>query len=609
MTRPAFRAALFALALSTTPAGAQRSARRVVDASGIAAAGWHHLSDIVDALPPGSAASTDGFNYMLSGSRIGFVEASASGARWMVRLDGQAMPVAFEGLSLLDAIPVAITQIDSIVITEGPGVVDGRTTFLGTIDLYTRQPRRGPSAVVDYQHGDESGDPGPYRYTARNSPNVEKLGPFASGAVAMAGSRAAVDIAARYSSLNITDARIASRFPAVSGRLQTDVNASGGSGIVTGRFAGGQHRLIAGRGRFTGLMYLPASGLDRSARVIASHAGVSGNVRANGLALRYAATVTALEVDSLGDILPFGLQQDRVIGDAFVEAGGNAAAFRFGAGANVGRQERTAADSSTTTAQRATERVWITYAKSARSATVGLQHEAGGLRASLSARAERELAKSRQLAMTVVAFNSWVDADNAWMDAFRSPVEHGASNRAADVRVDLTTRRIANILPNWYARGFVFSGLRASGSDAGIAGGVVASGDIGTHSTFAVRAELSERLGGTAADAGSTPGGFVEAGATTITPGRFRIALSGRYAPRRHWPPLEPDAITSVPEIRRVDFSVNKPLWHDRVRAQLVIRNALNQPEITHPLGAQWNLRTHLAVTVWLPGVSTGDGR
>src|SRR3954469_9758440 len=145
--------------------------------------------------------------------RVPFREATRTSiASWTVRLDGQMIPAAIGGTWILDAIPVAMTQIDSIVVMTGPRIVDGRATFLGSIELFTRRPIHGVSAIADYQHGDETGDPGPYRYTTRRNQNVEKLGPFTSGAAALAKSTWSIDVAARYASLNITDTNIVRQF-------------------------------------------------------------------------------------------------------------------------------------------------------------------------------------------------------------------------------------------------------------------------------------------------------------------------------------------------------------------------------------------------------------
>lgn len=620
MTRFAVRVGTLGLLFCTTPVAAQRcrgsdirpvpqppvncaarSARRTIDAAGIATAGWHRVGDIVSALPPGATASVDGFNHALTSSRVGFMEASGSTASWRVRLDGQTMPVSIAGLWILDAIPVAITQIDSVVIAEGPSIVDGQPVFLGTIDLYTRRPRRGLSSIGDYQHGDESGDPGPYRYTPRTSPNVEKLGPFASGAVAFATDRVTLDIGARYSTLNTTDTRILSRLP-VGGLVQPDANASGGSGVMTMHFAGGDHYIVAGRGRFSGLLHFPALGADQFRRVITSHAGASGAMMAGKVPVRYGVTATQLDIGPLGPQVVNPVEGDRLTGDAFVEAATIANRVRVGAGVNVGRQELTPS-----TSQRRTDRAWVTYSGAGETGTLSVHRALSNAKFAGTYRRELPMRDSESAAITLTAITSWRDADNAWMDGFGSATTHDRSMGMADARVEISTRDLLGLQPTWYGRGFMLSGHADSGRHYGIAIGVNADAPPVSRIRASIRGEVSQLLGNAGPGDQSAPNGFVEASASTTTPGRFLLALSGRYAPNTRWSfPLEPN---DVPETRRIDFSVNKPMWHDRIRAQFVMRNLLNQPERSHPFGAQWNLRTHLAVTIALPPSPAGASR
>jgi hypothetical protein len=59
-------------------------------------------------------------------------------------------------------------------------------------------------------------------------------------------------------------------------------------------------------------------------------------------------------------------------------------------------------------------------------------------------------------------------------------------------------------------------------------------------------------------------------------------------------------AVSAVSPVRRVDASLEKWLWHRRLRVELVYRNILNEVERYHPLGAQWNLRWHLSGSLTL---------
>jgi hypothetical protein len=581
------RATIAMLLIFATPLAGQRSDRRVLDRSAIAAAGWHRLGDIVAALPPGASASVDGFNHELRGSRLGFFATTQVTTSWVVRLNGQLVPMQIGGIWILDDIPVAITQLDSIVISEGPRLTDGRAASIGTIDLHTRRPR-GASIVGDYQHGDETGDPGPYRYTPRTTPNIEKLGPFASGAAAVGGSSISLDGAARYSSLNVTDQRIISR---ISG-YQSDVNASGGSGVATIDALGGQTYLVGGRGRFTGFLPLATVAGNQQARVIASHAGISGSITLLHGRWRYAASGTEVEIAPLGSIPLLIADKGRRYTDALLETD-IGSRVRAGAGITTGRQESPAE-----VRQYPAHRGWLTYSDGKESIDVAVERSAGRFRFSGGARLERAVNDSDRVGISATRLEAWRFGDFAWMD---QPVADSSATTASELRVDFTTRSVLGTRPTWYARAFSFSGTGAT-AVKGIAGGVTAMTPLNTRASARVRAEITQLVGDAGTGESSTPGGFVEGAVSTQTAGGFLVALSGRYAPRTHWS----GSVDDLPSTRRIDFSVNKPMWRDRVRAQLVMRNLLNAAERSHPDGAQWNLRTHLAVTIALP---SGAGR
>ena len=599
MMRTGLRAGWLALLLCSTPAAAQRSGRRVLRAADIAAAGWHRLGDIVSALPPGSVATIDGFNHQLTSSRVPFTGTQgATRAAWAVRLDGQRIPVVVDGMWILDALPVAMTQIDSVIISTGPRLVDGHATFLGTIDLYSRRPERGLSAVADYQHGDESGDPGPFRYTARSNPNVEKLGPFASGAAAFATPRWSIGGAARYSSLNITDSNIASRFPTTFGQLQSDANASGGSGALTTSFAGGTQHTIGGRGRFTGLLWVPSYGAEQSVRVIASHAGSSGALTTDRIAVRFGLTGTSLDVAELRSPLPFTIGHTRTMGEAFIEATPRDLPVAIGAGITVWRMERAGS-----TETEPTERLWATYDARGTAVSVTAAHGAGRVSVSASAAREWRLRDSATLAVTASHLGTTSDADGAWIDALGASTTPTRGVTMTELRGELTVERFRRMVPMLYSRVYAFRGTRAveGSGDVRGAAGLRATTPAGSRITAFLNAEVSAFTGVAQPGDDATPRSFIDAALSTIVAGNFRLAASGRFADGTSWPVLAAGARTDLPPLERIDVSMNKPFWHERIRAQLIVRNLLQSAEAYHPLGAQWNLRTHLALTIALP--------
>jgi hypothetical protein len=591
MTRIAGCRGLFVLLCCATPLVAQRSTRRVIDRAGIAAAGWHRVGEVVDALPPGSTASVEGFNSEIRGSRLGFFETTEVRASWLVRLNGQPMPMHVAGLWILDAVPVSMAQIDSIVINEGPRLSDGRAVFLGTIDLYTRFARRGPSVVGTYQHGDEAGDPGPYRYTTPSAPNVEKVGPFVEGAAALAGDRAALDFGARYFSINTTDENLIARLGPLFPQFQSDVNASGGSGVATLDVLGGRTYIIGGRGRFTGLMPLPMDSTNQQHRVVTSEGGLSGSVSAAGRQWRYQASATELEIQSLGRLSGLGGQK-RLMIDAFVETAVDR--MNIGIGGTAARQEATL-----DARRNDTRRAWANYTVSGLTFGLAGEYAAGRMRLSSSAGFEKVRADSTIVSIRLQSLEGW-RAAMSWMDDAR---EDSSDMTVTDLRGEITTTALLGVRPTWYARGFVFERATSARRVSGIAGGVVVAKQ-GARVVARARAELTQLLGDAEVGESSTPPGFIEGTVSARATGGFDLALLARFAPATHWSGLT--VSEDIPATRRIDFSANKSLWKDRIRAQLVMRNLLLTPEWNHPRAAHWNLRTHLGATVALPSGASG---
>ena len=61
----------------------------------------------------------------------------------MVFVDGQPMMTDLFGLHLIELLPVSVADIDSVVFTRGPTIVDGRSNARGTANIFTRRRARG----------------------------------------------------------------------------------------------------------------------------------------------------------------------------------------------------------------------------------------------------------------------------------------------------------------------------------------------------------------------------------------------------------------------------------------------------------------------------------
>lgn len=81
------------------------------------------------------------------------------------------------GKTNINQIPLHINSIDSIIIRFTPTLYRGEFSSGIMIDIITKTPAEGISLVGTYSTGNETGDPGPYRYTEHFSNNVDQFGP------------------------------------------------------------------------------------------------------------------------------------------------------------------------------------------------------------------------------------------------------------------------------------------------------------------------------------------------------------------------------------------------------------------------------------------------
>ncbi len=575
--------------LSATPALAQRSGQRTWRREDIAARGWHRLGDIVAALPPGTAGSIDGFNWQLGSMSVPMPESRSSGpSAWLFRIDGARIPVDINGLWMFDLAPVAMTQVDSIVVSTMPMIIDGRPVRGGSIDVFTRRPAAPVSVTADYQHGDESGDPGPYRYTPRANPNVEKLGPFTSGAIGVRRSHVAADAGARYTSLNITDQQVLADLGSASPSVQSDVNASGGSGTITTWTDSSEQKTFGGRGRFTGLTLVPSTHQLETARVIGGYGASAGTARIGALKLRYAATRAELDTRPQTSSLPFTIGHTRALTDALIDA----PISRFlELGAGVTNWEATA--SGFASVSRVEGRGWASLNVHDVHGLVAMSVSNNNVLPSAELRASRLLGTTA-VGIRAIHLSTRTDSDDGWIGPNGGPIATSKALSTDELRLTLDPANFS------WLTGFTRV-WRASYPD-GIGGdgrwqfgaGLQAGHDIANRVLLHAAAEAVSRR-----DDESTPGFSASGDASMHAPGNFLLAAAAGISSETTWD--IPGSNQSTRGIRRLDLSANKSMWHDRARAQLVLRNLFNTAERYHPLGAQWNLRTHLALTIDLP--------
>ena len=146
---------------------------RILTRDALFEAGVTRLSELFDVLEDGTALSREGFTYDASLAALSAPQQSA----YTVLLNGQPVDVRLLGLPQLNALPVHIDQLAYAEVQSTPQVAAGTFAPGGTIHLHTQPPQRGLRGRLAAAAGNETGDPGPYRYTRFASLNVDRIGP------------------------------------------------------------------------------------------------------------------------------------------------------------------------------------------------------------------------------------------------------------------------------------------------------------------------------------------------------------------------------------------------------------------------------------------------
>lgn len=175
-------ALLLATLLAVAPADTTLAARtlstecpggQTLTAADLRAAGLVYPSDIVRVLDGLRTTTVDGFAWHpFSGGGVPF------GARpFLVLIDGEPWTMNGLGESILKALPVPLVDIAEVSWCPDPGLIAGQWADQGVLHLRTFDDAPGTTTRGAWQIGNETGDPGPYRYTDLGTPNVDKSGP------------------------------------------------------------------------------------------------------------------------------------------------------------------------------------------------------------------------------------------------------------------------------------------------------------------------------------------------------------------------------------------------------------------------------------------------
>ncbi len=182
-----WRAGLLGAAVIAAVADVPRARRVTVTRAHLEASAATRLSDALVLLDAWAAESNDGYTWMPTPRALALPRSTS----WSVVLNGQPLNVTVFDATHLELVPVSIAEVDSIVFVDdvdGSSMGASWTGSSARIEIFAARAARGWTVGATASVGNESGDPGPYRYTDLATPNVDAIGADASLWLARGGS-------------------------------------------------------------------------------------------------------------------------------------------------------------------------------------------------------------------------------------------------------------------------------------------------------------------------------------------------------------------------------------------------------------------------------------
>jgi hypothetical protein len=582
----------------------------VVDRQDIERWGWSRISELVQR-SDWSLSSIDGFIIDASADGLPVSRLSTVGRPdWLVVVDGQRVPVRAAGLGALESLPVAITQVDRVTITRTPLIAAGRFAARGVIDIQTRRVQK-PTLHALYQIGNERGDPGPYRYTDLRTINVERLGPDGVVTAFLGGGAVDIQGSARYSTMNVTDANIFPRIERISGDRAHHHRLSAASGRAGVFVACGRHDLLVGGSTFEGLLFAEDSARDGWARATTMHVGVSGDAAVGSrYSVTYALTHSRLRQDTLAGTRAAWANGERSAVDATLGVSALVGRSRLDVSGSIARWSVERRDGATIARDDASARAGIVHARDRIAMElVGGVAVAGGRAAPQMVMGSAHVGVDSASSVRLLAGLGRLHLEGeAWSQSILLMQDD-------EVRLVPTISFAEAAWQRMLPGGTIELALGATHArrwtmitgDFGDATMLSARASLRVQPLPALAATIDYRLTQSSASVAalrdalrSTPAH--QARLTVGTPhlaGNFRLSSSLTFRARTEWIQTDGAGDVSVRQLApmaRLDATLEKRLWRERLRVYVAARNLLDREERYHAAGAHFGLRFHIGV-------------
>ncbi|MCY4224503.1 MAG: hypothetical protein OXF06_06665 [Bacteroidetes bacterium] len=233
-------------------------------------AGVTRLSDLIELSDDWIGSSTEGFHWTIAPVGTSWQQSP----QWTLFIDGLPINVQAFNQKALNDLPITISDICEVRFSSIPVVLHGMVAEGGAIEIQRCTPESGLSLDGHISAGNETGDPGPFRYTERRVENVDRTGPTVQAKIGAGASHWHLQVTAGADEHHATDPRIR---PRVFQLYQGEKDARILSRLVNVESKVLNHQITAGTSRVEDLIFLPLMGreipLDKTIRWIgASHA-------------------------------------------------------------------------------------------------------------------------------------------------------------------------------------------------------------------------------------------------------------------------------------------------------------------------------------------------
>jgi len=145
---------------------------QIITSEDIEKSGVTRISDIFSLVTNYNYSTINGYDHSISISGLD----SYQHQLWKVILDGQRMDYTIFEDGNINNIPITLSNIDYIEVHTVPQIIEGEFISSGLMHIHSIIPVEGITVKGKIQVGSETGDPGPYRYTGDNAPNVDNQG-------------------------------------------------------------------------------------------------------------------------------------------------------------------------------------------------------------------------------------------------------------------------------------------------------------------------------------------------------------------------------------------------------------------------------------------------